>query len=148
MLYSCDLFLNFINFASRFGITLNCDASSILCSFSIKVFAPSGTLTLTCISYKVILWPILPTIFFTTIQISMKMSFCSYLNSAIAIVTKFCTCHDSTTVVACAKFGCDILAINGITAKLIFHKIWIVMENIIREMLPRHMLFMAMCSSA
>ena len=33
---------------------------------------------------------------------SMRISFHSHLDSNIVIATKFCTCHDSTAVVACA----------------------------------------------
>ena len=32
---------------------------------------------------------------------------CSGFKCALLITTKFCTCHDSVTVVTCAKFRCD-----------------------------------------
>ena len=36
---------------------------------------------------------------------------CSGFKCALPITTKFCTCHDSVTVVTCAKFRCDWLSI-------------------------------------
>ena len=36
---------------------------------------------------------------------------CSDFKCALPITTKFCTCHDSVTVVTCAKFRCDWLSI-------------------------------------
>ena len=33
---------------------------------------------------------------------------CSSLKCALPITTKFCTCHNSVTVVTCAKFCCDL----------------------------------------
>ena len=41
------------------------------------------------------------------------------------ITTKFCTWHDSCSVMACAKICCDLMASNGITARRSFHRIWI-----------------------
>ena len=35
---------------------------------------------------------------------STETLFCSYPNSDILITIKFCTCHDSTHIVTCAKF--------------------------------------------
>ena len=42
----------------------------------------------------------------------------------------FCTWHDSCAVIACAKFHSDIIPYNGVTVKLIFHRIRIMMEKL------------------
>ena len=39
---------------------------------------------------------------------------CSGLKCTLPITTKFCTCHDSVTVVACAKFCCDWIGLDWI----------------------------------
>ena len=57
---------------------------------------------------------------------SMEIIFHSLLGSNTLIATKFCTWHNSCAVVACAKICCDLMAINGITARRMFHRIWIV----------------------
>ena len=51
---------------------------------------------------------------------SMKISFCCCLNSNEVITTKFCTCHDSTAVVACAQFYSDLMAENEIMMNIFF----------------------------
>ena len=56
----------------------------------------------------------------------MEISFHSHLNSYTWIAKKFCTWHDSCTVVACAKICCDLIVSNGITVRQSFHLIWIV----------------------
>ena len=45
------------------------------------------------------------------------------------IAMKFCTCHDSTAVVACADMCKDMVPYNGVTLKLIFRRILIMMEK-------------------
>ena len=60
----------------------------------------------------------------------------SYPNSIKVIAANFCTCHASCTGVACAKGCSDRMTKPGITAKRIFHRIWIMMKNIISEMCP------------
>ena len=52
------------------------------------------------------------------------------------IATKFCTWHDSCAVVACAKFCCDMITSNWITAKGNFHKIWNVTEMSLVKRVP------------
>ena len=42
----------------------------------------------------------------------MEILFCLHLYSKNVIATKFCTCHDSCAVVACAKFCSDWMAKN------------------------------------
>ena len=64
-------------------------------------------------------------VFFHRNSNSMEISFHSHLDSNTVIATKFCTWHDSCAVVACAKICCDLMASNGITARRIFHRIWI-----------------------
>ena len=59
----------------------------------------------------------------------MEVSFHSHLDSNTVIARKFCTWHDSTAVVACAKICCDLVASNGIMARLSFHRIWIADKN-------------------
>ena len=54
------------------------------------------------------------------------------------IATHFCTCHDSTAVVACAKL-CSYQFIRiWIRAKLNFHHIWIVMEKLFMKWVAAH----------
>ena len=43
--------------------------------------------------------------------------------------TQFCTCHDSTAVVLCAKFHSDHFNIACMRAEWNFHQIWITTEN-------------------
>ena len=43
---------------------------------------------------------------------SIEILFCSYPNSNWVITTKFCTCHDSCAVVACAKICSHLMANN------------------------------------
>ena len=54
--------------------------------------------------------------------------FCSYRNSNKAVATKFCTCHNSTAVVACAKIWSSLNFSNGIIAKWMYHLTWIMMN--------------------
>ena len=59
------------------------------------------------------------------------------------IATNFCTCHDSTAVVPCAKFHSDHL--DGIWAwsRWIFYLIWLVMEKLARK---KHSRVTSQCS--
>ena len=59
----------------------------------------------------------------------MKTSFCSHSYSDNVITVKFCACHDSCAVMACAKICSDTVAVNGIAVKWNFHHIWIMMEK-------------------
>ena len=45
------------------------------------------------------------------------------------IATNFCTCHDSTAVVPCAKFCSDHCIRIEVRVKWNFHRIWIAMEK-------------------
>ena len=56
----------------------------------------------------------------------LTISFSSYINSNEVIATKFCTCHDSTAFMACAKICSDLVARDWITAIWFFHQICIV----------------------
>ena len=67
---------------------------------------------------------------------SMEILFHFHLDSNTMIDTKFCTWHDSCTVVACAKICCDLMASNGITARQNFHRIWIAGKKIVSETGP------------
>ena len=53
----------------------------------------------------------------------------SFVSLSPVIARKFCTWHDSCAVVACAKICCDLVASNGIMARLSFHRIWIADKN-------------------
>ena len=66
----------------------------------------------------------------------MEHSFCSHPNCNEMIATKICTWHSSCVAMACAKFCCDIIAGNWITAKWNFHRIWIMMENSLVKWVP------------
>ena len=61
----------------------------------------------------------------------MEISFSSYPNSTTMIATKFCTCHDSITVMACANICSNLMADNWITAAwiIIIHPIWILIRK-------------------
>ena len=54
---------------------------------------------------------------------SMQISFCCHLDFHKVIATKFCTWHNSCTILACAKMCFHLMASNRITARWIFH--WI-----------------------
>ena len=62
--------------------------------------------------------------FSIAIQIRWKFLFHSHLDFNTVIATNFCTWQDSSAVVACAKFCCDLMANNRITARRSFHQIW------------------------
>ena len=63
--------------------------------------------------------------------------FCSHPNSNKVITTKFCTCHDSCAVVACAKVWCDIMTRHGITTKQKFPSNLHCDDKTVTEMIPR-----------
>ena len=58
----------------------------------------------------------------------IEISFYSQPTFNSVITTKFCTCHDSTAVMACAKFCSDLIPRDGMTAKLDIHFIWILRQ--------------------
>ena len=60
---------------------------------------------------------------------SQEISLCSHPSCNEVIATKFCTCHDSCAVMACAKFCSDMILCNDLTLKPIFYWICITMEN-------------------
>ena len=66
----------------------------------------------------------------------MEISFFCHSDFNTTIATQFCTWHDSCGAMACAKFCCDNTSSNWITAKLIFHGIWIVMEKPLVKWIP------------
>ena len=55
------------------------------------------------------------------------------------ITTNFCTCHDSTAVVACAKFCSDIFPSIKMTAKWNLDGIWILVEKSLVQQSPEVM---------
>ena len=79
-------------------------------------------------SHETLQGPISLNCFSTAIQIWWIILFCSHL-SFNGIATKFCTCHGSCAVVACAKICCDLMDNNWITARGSFHRIWIVSKK-------------------
>ena len=56
-------------------------------------------------------------------------SFCCISILGHQIATIFCTCHDSTAAVACAKFCSDPSVNIWMRGKLNLRRIWIMMEN-------------------
>ena len=58
----------------------------------------------------------------------MEISFCYHSDCNEEIAMKFCTWHDSCSVVAYTKFGSDIIPNNGVTPEEIFRRILITME--------------------
>ena len=71
-----------------------------------------------------------------SIVIQIRWEFHSAPSCTELIAVKFCTWHDSCTVMACAKFCSDIIPYNGVTLKPMFYQIWITMEKIFCEMVP------------
>ena len=69
--------------------------------------------------------PIPPTMFQSNDKFDQNLQ-CSGLKYTLLITTKFCTCHDSHTVVTCTKFCCNRLNIFQIGALhiLIEFRIW------------------------
>ena len=59
----------------------------------------------------------------------MEILFCSFPSDNKLIAMRFCTWHDSSIVVACAKFSSVMIPYNRATPIPIFHQIWIRMEN-------------------
>ena len=57
------------------------------------------------------------------------------------IATIFCTCHDSTAVVPCTKFGSDHCIRIEVRVKRNLHRIWIAMENPLVKRDPAPTLF-------
>ena len=76
--------------------------------------------------------PISQAIFFALME---TLPCCNYVVGH-QIVTNFCPCHDSTTVVPCTKFCSDHCIRMEVRVKRNFHRVWIAMENV-SEMGPR-----------
>ena len=70
----------------------------------------------------------IPQSFFIKNSNYMDISFCSNLNCTTTISTNFCTCHNSCTVVACAKVCSDLMPRNRI-AVYNFGWIWAVKQK-------------------
>ena len=66
----------------------------------------------------------------------MEISFWSYLNSNILIITKFCIWHDNTAVMVCAKMCSDQMSRNGFTTKWMFHPIWMAIRAPSKTLFP------------
>ena len=62
---------------------------------------------------------------------SNPMETWNYCNSTVGYhnTTKFCTCHDRTAVVPCAKYNSDHFTITWMKAEWNFHWIWIAKEK-------------------
>ena len=60
---------------------------------------------------------------------SMENQFQCNSTAEYRIVIKFCTCHDSTAVLPCAKFHSDQFVSTWMNAEWTFHRIWITMEK-------------------
>ena len=61
---------------------------------------------------------------------AVEILFCSHSNCREVIAMKFCSCHDSCTVLAYAKFGCDMIHYSWVKVKPVFCQIWIMMEKL------------------
>ena len=68
------------------------------------------------------LWPVPLTIFIQIWNV-IEISNCFSINFKEIITTKFCTCHDSTAVMACAKLCSDQMLGNWIKAVFWFYQI-------------------------
>ena len=77
------------------------------------------------------LWPEVFAIWLVAYIIKMSHPSCSKV-----IAIKFCTWHNSCTVVACAKFWRDMIAYNEVTLKPIFHQIWITIGKLFVKQIP------------
>ena len=82
-----------------------------------------------------IMGPNLQTIFHHNVN-SIEISFYSKSVPDNHIATKFCTCHDSLAVMACAKFCSDCYVRIGIRAKWIIRQVWIVMGKSLVRWVP------------
>ena len=74
--------------------------------------------------------------FSIVIQIRQKL-YSAHPSYTKVVATKFCTWHNSCTVVACAKFCSVIIPYNEVTLTPIFHLIWITLQKLPRKMVPR-----------
>ena len=95
------------------------------------------------ISNKPISW----TIFLSYNSVSMENWFQCNSSAGYHITTKFCTCHDSTAVMLCAKFHIGhfitIWKISGWN----FHHIWITMEKTFVKWIPELKTWHLICNS-
>ena len=60
---------------------------------------------------------------------TLAILFCFHLDSNKVLTVKICIWCDSCAVMACAKFCCDLMANDWITARRNFHWIWIVSKK-------------------
>ena len=81
------------------------------------------------------LGPNLLTDYPTKFKFNGNLSISCLSNSDRVITSKFCTCHDSRAVVACAKICSDLMSRNRIKAN-ISHQIWTMHEKSL-ELWPR-----------
>ena len=77
---------------------------------------------------------------------SMGISLCLY-NSVAGhqIEIHFCTCHDSTAVVSCAKFYSDHCIRIEVKVKRNFHRIWIALE---KSLVRRDLAYLELCPTS
>ena len=67
----------------------------------------------------------------------MEFTFCcNSIHDTGMIATKFCTCHDSTAVVACAKFCSNHFIKVLVIVKGNFHQIWITSKKSLVKYAP------------
>ena len=76
----------------------------------------------------------------------MGISLCLY-NSVAGhqIEINFCTCHDSTAVVSCAKFYSDHCIRIEVKVKRNFHRIWIALE---KSLVRRDLAYLELCPTS
>ena len=75
----------------------------------------------------------------------MGISLFCHPNYNHLITTKFCTCHDSIAVVACAKFCSNIRSRNEATMKWIFYQIWFWRGKLLVKWVPVLMVQLMSC---
>ena len=81
------------------------------------------------------LGPVSLTVFFLQFKCDGNPPCCNSLTGH-KIATNFCTCHDSTTVVPCAKLQNDNVVGIEVKAKRNFHRISIMMEKTLVKCTP------------
>ena len=82
-----------------------------------------------CFCWKYVDQGLVSLTFFSRNSNSMEIWPCHNSVAGHQIATIFCTCHESTAVVPCAKFCSDHCIRIEVRVKRNFHRIWIAMEK-------------------
>ena len=73
---------------------------------------------------------------FSTVIVHVRIMLCAHLSSRKVITTNFCTCHDSFSVMACAKICVDQATRNWNPGNLFFLSNFNYDGNIMSDMVP------------